>query len=394
MAKAQPQTPADVPGALDSHLSGKLGLEHMSTGVGAQVPSEKREREQFGVHEVAIVLSRFDLGSIQTIKDFPRGSRRSPKLIVITEKGAYLLKRRAKGKDEMYKVTFCHGLQLHLARKQFPLPLLIGTREENESMVQFDGAIYELFEYINGEPYSQSLEATTDAGKILALFHKLLMDYESEYKSPRGSYHASRSVAQGFQLVPKTLSKLATPEKPVDMKALARLLKSLHAAYNDAAMRVHDLGLNEWPAQIIHSDWHPGNTLYKGNRVVAVIDYDASRSQQRIVDVANGALQFSMIGGGDDPSKWPDYIDVSRFKRFLIGYDSVYNSTPDLMLSVAELRTIPLLMIEALIAEAVLPIAAQGKFARIDGMDFLVMVERKAMWIRKHADQLIAALES
>jgi len=123
--------------------------------------------------------------------------------------------------------------------------------------------------------------------------------------------------------------------------------------------------------------------------VVAVIDYDAARIQQRIIDTANGALQFSILGGGDDPAQWPDYIDESRFKRFLRGYDSV----PDQVLSRAEVACVPWLMIEALIAESVIPIAATGSFARLEGMGFLKMVERKVRWLQQHCDKLIAAVD-
>src|SRR5690606_20332471 len=119
------------------------------------------------------------------------------------------------------------------------------------------------------------------------------------------------------------------------------------------------------------------------------IDYDAARFQQRVIDVANGALQFSILGGGDDPAQWPDYMDESRFKRFLRGYDSV----PGYVLSRAELRTVPWLMIEAVIAETVIPIAATGSFARMEGVGFLLMVERKVRWLQRHADHLVRTMD-
>jgi hypothetical protein len=50
-------------------------------------------------------------------------------------------------------------------------------------------------------------------------------------------------------------------------------------------------------------------------------------------------------------------------------------------------------MIEALIAESVIPIAATGQFGRMGGGDFLSMVQRKVRWIRERADQLIALVE-
>jgi hypothetical protein len=47
-------------------------------------------------------------------------------------------------------------------------------------------------------------------------------------------------------------------------------------------------------------------------------------------------------------------------------------------------------MIEALIAESVIPIAATGTFARMSGGDFLSMVQRKVRWIRQQSKKLIA----
>ena len=252
-------------------------------------------RDRFDAFELAIVLSHFEVGVLQAIREFPRGSRKAPKLILRTDTGLYLLKRRARGKDDPFKVAFCHALQLYLASKQFPLPHLIGTKKDNNSMLQLNSTIYELFEYIKGTSYDNSLEATQDSGKILALFHKLLKDYEPEYEPPQGSYHGARSVAASMEAIPVTLARLE-PRSRDQKNEIADLVTFLHTSYNEAAMRATETGLPDWPMQIVHSDWHPGNMLFRGSRVVAVIDYDAARIQQRVIDVANGALQFSNPG--------------------------------------------------------------------------------------------------
>jgi hypothetical protein len=49
-------------------------------------------------------------------------------------------------------------------------------------------------------------------------------------------------------------------------------------------------------------------------------------------------------------------------------------------------------MIEALIAEAAIPIATTGTFAGIQGGAFLRMVERKVRWIHEMADEIVLAL--
>lgn len=376
------------PSAPDVSLSDRERTGIAPSALSASGIPTTGDRDRFAADELAIVLSHFDLGVLEAIQEFPRGSRRAPKLIIRTENGVCLLKRRARGKDDPFKVAFAHALQLYLAAKQFPLPHLIGTRKDNNSMLQWRGAIYEVFEYISGTGYDNSLEATQDAGKTLALFHKLVRDYTAEYEPPTGSYHASKAVTGSLQQIPVTLAKVDPRSATEQATRIEQVTAFLLHSYREAAARANEIGLIDWPMQIIHSDWHPGNMLFRKTRVVAVIDYDAARLQQRVIDAANGALQFSILGGGDDAAQWPDYLDESRYKRFLRGYDSVN------VLSKSELRTVPWLMIEALIAESVIPIAQTGSFARMEGFGFLLMVERKVRWLQEHAEKLANVLGS
>ena len=69
-------------------------------------------RHRFDARELAVVLSHYDLGTIETIKSCPLGSRRAPKLRIVTSRGDFLLKRRASGRDDPYRVAFTHSLQL------------------------------------------------------------------------------------------------------------------------------------------------------------------------------------------------------------------------------------------------------------------------------------------
>jgi homoserine kinase type II len=335
------------------------------------------------VEELAVVLSHYDIGTIDSVTEFPRGSRKAPKLLIVSEQGKFLLKRRARGKDDPFKVAFCHAIQLYLASKQFPLPHLIGTRKENNSMLQWRNGVYELFEYIPGQGYPQTLESTFDSGRVLALYHKLLEAFKSEWKPPTGSYHRASAVEQGLRHITTQLPAALAGSAQQIVPVLNFLLES----YNRSAEEVDRLGLENWPKQIAHADWHPGNMLFRDNHVFAVIDYDSARLLPRIIDIANGALQFSILGGDSDVSQWPEYPDESRFKRFLRGYDEV------MLLSQAEIASMPWLMIEALIAEAVFPIAATGQFGRMDGLAFLHMVTRKVKWLQAHAKSLIELAE-
>ena len=347
-------------------------------------------RLRFAADELAIVMSHYDVGAIEAIQEYAKGSRKAPKALIRTGEGLYLLKRRAKGKDDPFKVAFCHSLQLHLTDRQFPLPHLIGTRDENNSLLQCGGHVYELFEYISGTQYDFTLNATYEGGKILGLYHKLTRNFESEYEPAEGSYHNASSVKKAFELIPKAIARLDEHKTKERLEEAKRLTWGCQMAYMQAASKVDELGLNSWPMQVVHSDWHPGNMLYRGSQIIAVIDYDAARVQQRILDTANGGLQFAILGGGEDPAEWPAHLDEARLNRFMSGYEQVEGG----MLSKAEIACVPWLMIEALIAESVLPIAATGRFSRMDGVGFLQMVERKVKWLEANAERLVGNLSA
>src|SRR5215216_4942338 len=200
-------------------------------------------REQFSAEELAVVLSHFDIGVIDSVVEYPRGSRKAPKLLIVSEQGKFLLKRRARGKNDPFKVAFCHAIQLYLASKQFPLPHLIGTKKENNSMLQWRNGVYELFEYIPGQGYPQTLESTFDSGRILGLYHKLLEGFRSDWTPPSGSYHMAPAVEQGLKAivtnVPAGLAASAQQLLPV--------LQFLLQSYGDAAAAVERLGIENWP---------------------------------------------------------------------------------------------------------------------------------------------------
>jgi homoserine kinase type II len=343
-------------------------------------PSEtapaRAARARFEAGELAMVCSHFDVGVIESIKEFRRGSGRAPKVLLKTDQGRFLLKRRAAGSDAKTRVTFTHAIQLFLSKRQFPLPKLIRTRNDHKSMLVRDGFIYELFEFAAGDNYDVSLDATADAGRALSLYHRLLTGFHLHgYVPPSGSYHAAAGLGKHLELASNKIGG-----------ANAEMVARIALAYDEAIGKVEAQGFSGWPSQIVHGDWHPGNMLFRGSRVAAVIDYDTARLCPRAVDIANGCLQFSITMRGNDPSKWPIGLDEGRFKRFCRGYETV----PGSVISLAELEAIPWLMIEALVVEAVVPIAATGSFAGLCGNAFLTMVDANVAWLRENAHRLTA----
>jgi Ser/Thr protein kinase RdoA (MazF antagonist) len=152
--------------------------------------------------------------------------------------------------------------------------------------------------------------------------------------------------------------------------------------YNDSSIRVNKLGFVSWRQQVVHGDWHPGNMLFSAHKFAAVLDFDAVKVAPPVTDLANGMLQFSIVGSKSDPADWPDYFDEAKLLQFLNGYRELAK------LDKKRLNSLVDLMVETMIAEAVLPVAATGFFGDFTGLDFLKMIRRKADWLSKNRIKL------
>lgn len=365
---------------LSSSSDTVAGQVVVQTG-GRACPSEAGEArpmvegyDRFATGELAIVCSHYGLGRIHSVREFRRGSRQAPKVILESSAGTVLVKRRSPGKAPAPHLAFCHAVQNHLAQRAFPLARLIETQSGQGALV-LDGFVYEIFEFVSGRRYDRAIAPTAEAGRALAYFHRLLADFAGPGSPVTGSYH-------GLPRIPEILRALPSALKVPSMEHTTPRLAAL---YEHAAVKVREAGIAGWPRQIVHSDYHPGNVIFSEQGIRAVVDFDSARMGPRAIDVANGALQFSVTRTGLDPMAWPVELDTKRLIAFLGAYDAVEGC----ILSRAECRALPWLMIEALITEATMPIAATGRFGQIEGSTFLRMVERKATWIAEASEGLI-----
>ncbi len=354
----------------------------------AQSPSVASATADFETGELAIVLSHYDLGVIRSIARFKRGSNATPKLLIRSESGVFVLKRRASSPDAPDQARFAHELQLRLGSAGFPLPQLIGTRSSKRSLLELGGRIYELFRYIEGSRFTGSAAQCGASGWALALFHQMAAEVGAQRSREAPSYHANAiTPARLRSLDPARLAGERTQEA-------AELGKQLANLYEQAAARAEQIGIGDWPKQTIHGDWHPGNMLFEGDQLAAVIDYESARTDARCVDLAGAALQNSLTTSpGHPPHSWPENLHVDRYKATLTGYEQCMQQRRSTLLSTAELQVLPDLMIESLIAEAAAPIAATGRFGEHEAHSMLDMVHRKTRWIRENAEKLAAVLD-
>jgi Ser/Thr protein kinase RdoA (MazF antagonist) len=334
-------------------------------------------RAHFSNNELALVLSHYDIGIIQNLRSLNAGNPLAPKTVIASDRGLYIVKRRPHGKDELVRVGLAHAIRQHLLKKGYPVAAMVRTKDHGHTFLKSDDHIYELFEYIRGTRYDGSPEATEDSGRRLAEFHRDLAEFTSEYRPALRGFHDSESV--------RCHLKVIGPARSGNSPDLQELGGELLRMYDAASCRVNEKGLSQWPDRFTHGDWHPGNIMFDGRKVKVVLDLDSIKLAPTPTDLANGLLQFSIVGGKSDPAQWPDNLDTGRLASFLRGYRSALDTRGcEAML--------PDLMIETMIAEAVMPVAATGSFGHMSGLDFLRMIQRKCAWILANSRALVEAM--
>ena len=336
--------------------------------------------------EIFAVLHCFDLtGPIRT-RRFTRGSRRSPKAHLTCGDGReLLLKRRAPERSDPSRVAFAHAVQADLVAAGVPAVAPIAA-VDGVTYIEQRGHIYELFPFVSGHRPDRSERTARSAGNMLAIIHQAVSpeDYPSAPVGP--GYHRVRDV---LRLERVLMNRLGTT--PQRAQRTAELSRYLIRAYADSGRRARAAGYDTSPDAVLHGDWHPGNLLMEEDAIHGIIDFEAARVEPRVVDIANAALQFAHepIRDPGDPSSWPTNLSVHRVRALIRGYDDLASDP----LSSAERATIAWLMIEALIHEALLPVAATGRFADIDGLAFLDLIERRTRWLRPRAAKVMEGRE-
>lgn len=363
-------------------------------------------RARITAGELVVVCSHYDLGVIEEVRRFRGGSRLAPKVQITTNTGEYLLKRRAPGpSNEPTKVAFTHEVILHLASRGFSVPPIIGTRSAGggsrgagNSMLQLGpsspggGGVYEVFRFVRGSRYDRTPDAAHAAGEALARCHHLLADFQPLFPAPRRTFHNHPQVPDRLMSISGTLGD----------PALRSVCRALADAYLNASEQARRAAPEEMPEQIVHGDWHPGNMLFTKPEgvarptVAAVFDFDSARMGVPLHDMANGAMQFSVLrnmgvsesGEGIPPSSWRISLLPDLLASFCSGYRA---ASPNSSVSPRQgLGAIPWLMIEALIVEAGVPIASTGKFGKLDAKPVLGVVHRAVEAIAQGAERIVA----
>ena len=345
-------------------------------------------RERFNAREIAQVLSHYDVGVIREIREYRRGSRRAAKLKLVAERGEFLLKRRASGRvfdSDRARAAASHKLQQMAAKIGVPVASLMPLKSGG-TLLDFGGRLYELFQWIPGTRYARHAEQSRAAGIALARMHGAFHGIELLEDLPLGGFSEPEPVRA---MMEKAREKALARSTAEDGESIAASVDQLLGHLQRIEAKLNAKGLALQRSAICHGDFHPGNTLWYGDTLGAVIDFDSARHESVAAEIANATLQFAVKArAGENPLDWPVGLDPENLRAFIAGYAAA--PAIDLR-EIAPL--VPWLMMSAIVAEAASPIARDGDFAGIAPAPFLTATVNLVDWIAQRTRAVSSVIE-
>jgi Ser/Thr protein kinase RdoA (MazF antagonist) len=277
-------------------------------------------------NELSAVLRHYPLGELQAAWR-PEQGFVSDNWVVETAQGSYFLKHRHPSQSQPELIRCGHALMAWLKQAGFPAPRLL-RHMHGDTLLWLDGECYEVQEYIEGRPYDHSRPQDLEQAAVtLGCYHVMVEGFFQPEMCKTGElYHP--------HIVQSNLARLAESWQLDRNSEPGDVVSHLAALSDNLAARFCCHGA--LPELVIHGDYYAGNLLFHGDRVVAVVDYDKARWQQRVVELAEVLIYFaSPRPGYTRYLVYPGVLQWRPFRRFLSAYAQVTALTDD------ELRALP-----------------------------------------------------
>ncbi len=279
------------------------------------------------VEELARVLDLYALGELRSAQRID-GGHVDENWIVETDRGRYFLKRRAPRRRQPPRLVRAqHTLIEHLRQAGFPAPYLVPTVTGETFAVEGDD-LYELREYIGGEPYDHDRPEHLDAAA------RMLGHYDTCVEGFAPPALRERKRLYGPLNARQRLDRLRGAWRLDRDAELVGITWQLEAQVEDVRARFARHGV--LPHLVNHGDYYAGNLLFDGDRIVGLVDYDKANWGPRVAELAEALIYFASPRPGYlKHLVYPGVLEWEPFARFLHGYAQIVT------LHEAEIRALP-----------------------------------------------------
>jgi homoserine kinase type II len=328
--------------------------------------------------DVATILVEYRLGAFQNSKYVDQGYV-NEKWLLHTQRGQYMLKRRHSSLRELSVTQAQHALVRHLHRVGFPAPALVRTRDGNTSLLH-RGEVYELQEYIAGDPFEAANPAHLEAAaRMLGIYHNAVREFDHQALHRPAARYGPAALAQTVERLRESWRLSMTPRD--DIALLRPLVQELEEHVRDLETRYLELG--QIPELVIHGDYHGANLIFQEDHIAGVVDYDLAHWSARAIEVAEAIIAFCTDPGlGLVHIVYRGALDLEVVNRFMTAY------LDEASLCEAELRALPD-MIRTIWLCASLDPPLEPSLSRKAAPQALPEILTLAEWALAHASELV-----
>jgi homoserine kinase type II len=244
--------------------------------------------------EIADITEDYGLAKVTAIVPIPHGSVNT-NYCLETPRGRHLLRiDEVKGELDVKREL---DLLVYLRKHGFPCPQPIADRK-GRWYRESRGKCVSLYRWVDGQigqPDRLNAARLENVGRALADLHLVGKSYKKGIEN-RFTYDR---IAQLYADVRDRL--------PPYFRKIVRTLD------DEVAYLEHYLE-NKLPKGIIHGDLFTDNLLFRGDKLVAVLDFEAACRGKFIFDLATAVNALCVDGEG---------YDLKRFEALIAGYESL-----------------------------------------------------------------------
>jgi len=273
----------------------------------------------------AIVEKRYDVGPLTRIKEIFGGYVNRSYAVWTgqqTDLKKYFLREYNPSTTES-EIRFEHALLNHLRQNGLDvvsgvIPCRDGSTFVKVSVQGRKAAFWGLFEFLEGDnPYTWMKTDLTDA-EFVSAAHILAQLHHAgrHFIKPAGAERAQPRIMKFLPTFKATFSSYALQAGDRRCDKLFKTNKNQIYTVIDSCLAIEKgcHGMLELP---VHCDYHPGNLKYKNEKCVGIFDFDWSKIDYRLFDVALALVYFTSAWSGPAPGS----LELDKFSLFLKSYN-------------------------------------------------------------------------